>query len=55
MDPQKTKVILVGNVNFPKWGGEIKDIPNVGQNMESLKKIFFDENYFGIPNDKAHY
>ena len=55
MNPQKTKVILVGNVNFPKWGGEIKDIPNVEQNMESLKKIFFDKNYFGIPNDKTHF
>ena len=54
MDADKTKVILVGNSKFPEWGEE-KDIPNVDQNMESLKKIFLDQNYFGIPNDNRHF
>ena len=34
MNAGKTKVILVGNSIFPKWGGETKDIPNVDQNIE---------------------
>ena len=54
MNPDKTKVILVGNLNFPNWGGEPKDIPNVDQNLDRLKKIFFDDDYFGIPNDAKH-
>ena len=55
MDVGRTKVILVGNSTFPQWGGEIKDIPNVAQNMELLKKVFLDTNYFGIPNDPQHF
>jgi len=54
MDVQKTKVILVGNSMFPHWGGEKKDILNVEQNMELLKKVFTDPNYFGIPDDAKH-
>jgi|GEM_PF-3056091 len=54
MDVQKTKVILVGNSIFPDWGGEKKDIPNVEQNMDLLKKVFTDENYFGVPDDAKH-
>jgi hypothetical protein len=54
MDVQKTKVILVGNSVFPEWGEEKKAIPNVQQNMELLKKIFIDPNYFGIPDDPKH-
>jgi len=54
MDVQKTKVILVGNSIFPDWGGEKKDIPNVEQNIELLKKVFTDENYFGVPDDAKH-
>jgi hypothetical protein len=54
MDVQKTKVILVGNSIFPDWDGEKKDIPNVEQNMDLLKKFFTDPNYFGIPDDKKH-
>jgi hypothetical protein len=54
MDVQKTKVILVGNSTFPKWGGETKDIPNVEENIDSLKKIFIDKNYFGIPDAQTH-
>jgi hypothetical protein len=53
IDVQKTKVILVGNSMFPSWG-EGKDIPNVEQNMELLKKIFTDPKYFGIPDDANH-
>jgi hypothetical protein len=54
MNVQKTKVILVGNSMFPAWGAEKKDIPNVEQNMELLKKMFTDPNYFGIPDDSKH-
>ena len=54
MNVQKTKVILVGNSMFPAWGAEKKDIPNVEQNIESLKKVFTDPNYFGIPDDPKH-
>jgi len=54
MDVQKTKVILVGNSTFLQWGGENKAIPNVEQNMELLKNIFVDPNFFGIPNDPQH-
>ena len=54
MNVQKTKVILVGNSMFPAWGAEKKDIPNVEQNMELLKKVFTDPNYFGIPDDPKH-
>jgi len=54
MDVQKTKVILVGNSMFPDWGGEKKDIPNVEQNMDLLKNVFTDPNYFGIPDDIKH-
>jgi hypothetical protein len=54
MNPDKTKIILVGNSMFPRWGDEIKDIPNVEQNLDRLKKIFFDANYFGIPDDLRH-
>ncbi len=54
MDVQKTKVILVGNSMFPNWGGEKKDIPNVEQNMDLLKNVFIDPNYFGIPDDGKH-
>ena len=54
MNAGKTKVILVGNSIFPKWGGETKDIPNVDQNIDLLKKIFIDADYFGIPNDGKH-
>ncbi len=55
MDVQKTKVILVGNSLFPRWGGEKKDIPNVEQNLQLLKKVFLDTNYFGIPDDPQHF
>jgi hypothetical protein len=55
MDVKRTIVILVGNSTFPRWGGEIKDIPNVAQNMELLKKVFLDTNYFGIPDDPQHF
>lgn len=54
MDVQKTKVILVGNSTFPRWGGEAKDIPNVEENIDLLKKIFIDKNYFGIPDAQTH-
>lgn len=54
MDVQKTKLILVGNSVFPDWGTEKKDIPNVEQNMELLKKVFTDPNYFGVPDDAKH-
>jgi hypothetical protein len=54
MDVQKTKVILVGNSVFPAWGGEIKDIPNVQQNIDLLRNLFIDPNYFGIPDDPKH-
>lgn len=54
MDAQKTKVILVGNLTFPKWGAEKKDIPNAEQNLELLRKYFVDPNYFGIPDDPQH-
>lgn len=55
MDVGRTKVILVGNSTFPQWGSEIKEIPNVAQNIELLKKVFLDTNYFGIPNDPQHF
>ncbi|HEY1870457.1 MAG TPA: caspase family protein, partial [Chitinophagaceae bacterium] len=55
MNSDKTKVILVGNSKFPRWGDESKDIPNVEQNLERLRKIFFDNSYFGIPNDDKHF
>lgn len=55
MDAGRTKVILVGNSTFPDWGSEVKDIPNVKQNMELLKKVFLDPNYFGIPEDPQHF
>src|SRR6476660_9073605 len=54
MDPGKTKVILVGNSIFPNWGGENKNIPNVDQNIETLKNIFFDPIFFGLPDDQKH-
>jgi hypothetical protein len=54
MNVQKTKVILVGNSMFPAWGAEKKDIPNVEQNMDLLKRMFTDPNYFGLPDDPKH-
>lgn len=54
MDALKTKVILVGNSIFPRWGGETRDIPNVEQNMELLKKVLVDKDFFGIPDDQLH-
>ena len=54
MNPNKTKVILVGNSRFPTWGGEQKDIPNIDQNIERLKNIFADPDFCGIPEDLKH-
>ncbi len=55
MDADKTKVILVGNSTFSNWGGEEKkNIPNVEKNLERLKKIFINTDYFAIPNDTRH-
>lgn len=54
MNPDKTKVILVGNSRFPVWGGEQKDIPNIDQNIERLKDIFVRSVYCGIPDDPKH-
>lgn len=54
MDVQRTKVILIGNSVFPNWGGEVKDIPNVEQNIELLKNFFTDPSYFGISDDPKH-
>ena len=54
MDASKTKVILVCNSKFPDWGAEKKDIPNVKQNHELLRKIIVDPDFFGIPDDPQH-
>ena len=54
MNPDRTKVILVGNSVFPNWGREDKSIQNADQNIERLQKIFFDNAFFGIPNDSKH-
>ncbi len=54
MNPEKTKVILVGNSRFPFWGGEQKDILNIDQNIERLKNIFIQSDYCGIPDDQKH-
>lgn len=59
INPDKTKIILIGNSTFRNWDGTDKvsvekDILNVKQNIESLKNIFLDKTIFGIPNDGKH-
>lgn len=44
--PDKTKVVLIVNGEFPKWKKD-KDIPNVNENLKELKSIFQD--FIGIP------
>lgn len=56
MNPEKTKVILVGNSEYPEWGNPNDDpgIPNVKENLKILKEIFLSD-AFGIKDDEDHF
>ena len=55
MNPEKTKVILIGNSEYPDWGSQRDDpsIPNVKENLKMLKEIFTSA-LFGIKEDEDH-
>jgi hypothetical protein len=51
IQPEKTIAVLIGSSNFPEDTENLPDLPGVINNIESLTRIFTNENLVGIPEN----